>query len=139
MSCNSLAGDPFPFAVGAHDDSIRIWSTFLCLTPLTPSHDPQDMIPRESQYSYSPRAYLSETPSRKIRHEVLELMVLHHCLAQFPNHFWVALARRRNFPLIPAHLYIRARYLSFLLSTSAHHDMGLATSGSSNVNTKAEL
>lgn len=57
ISCNSLAGDPFAFAVGGHDGSIRIWSTFLSLTPMTPSHDPQDTTPPESQSNYSPRGW----------------------------------------------------------------------------------
>ncbi|KAG1767907.1 hypothetical protein EDD22DRAFT_873622 [Suillus occidentalis] len=78
LSCNSFAGDPFAFAVGGHDGSIRIWSTFLCLTPMTPSHDPHDMTPPESQASYSPRGWPTDripadnflkvvTPTRRLR------------------------------------------------------------------------
>lgn len=78
ITCNSLAGDPFAFAVGGHDGSIRIWSTFLCLTPMTPIHDPQDVTPPESHYSYSPRGWHTErippdsflkvvTPTRRLR------------------------------------------------------------------------
>lgn len=78
ISCNSLAGDPFAFAVGGHDGSIRIWSTFLCLTPMTPSHDPQDTTPPESQSNYSLRGWPTDripsdnflkvvTPTRRLR------------------------------------------------------------------------
>ncbi|KAG2351999.1 WD40-repeat-containing domain protein [Suillus spraguei] len=78
ISCNSLAGDPFAFAVGGHDGSIRIWSTFLSLTPMTPSHDPQDTTPPESQSNYSPRGWPKDripsdnflkvvTPTRRLR------------------------------------------------------------------------
>ncbi|KAG2032146.1 WD40-repeat-containing domain protein [Suillus americanus] len=78
ISCNCLAGDPFAFAVGGHDGSIRIWSTFLCLTPVTPFHDPHDMTPPESLSSYSPRGWPTDripansflkvvTPTRRLR------------------------------------------------------------------------
>ncbi|KAG2116886.1 WD40-repeat-containing domain protein [Suillus cothurnatus] len=78
ISCNYLAGDPFAFAVGGHDGSIRIWSTFLCLTPMTPASDPQDTTPPESLSSYSPRGWHTDripadnflkvvTPNRRLR------------------------------------------------------------------------
>lgn len=78
ISSNCLAGEPFAFAVGGHDGSIRIWSTLLCLTPMTPSNDPHDMTPPESLSSYSPRGWHTDkipadnflkvvTPTRRLR------------------------------------------------------------------------
>jgi WD40 repeat protein len=73
-----LACDLFAFAVGGHDGSIRIWSTFSCLTPMTLSPDPQDTTPTESLSSHSPRGWHTDripadnflkviTPTRRLR------------------------------------------------------------------------
>jgi len=58
IACNRLTGDPFAIAAGGHDGSIRIWTTFSSLTPITPSSDGYDIISSESPLSsYSPRGW----------------------------------------------------------------------------------
>ncbi|KAG1735358.1 WD40-repeat-containing domain protein, partial [Suillus paluster] len=56
ISCNRLSGDPFAFAAGGHDGSIRTWATSLCLSPTSPS-GAQDMSSSESLSSYYPRGW----------------------------------------------------------------------------------